>query len=101
MPSMRGFLRSKPKTDDGEGELAESQLVARLAGLFGEMAVDTAESDEQLGDEGATNGTLSPHAPADRGHAQNGKRPGPGRPYLGRPPIIVIGEAPIIVTATE
>src|SRR5579862_739978 len=109
MPSMRGFLRSKPKTDDGEGELAESQLVARLAGLFGEMAVDTAESDGQLGDEaatngttnGATNGALSPHAPADRGHAQNGKRPGPGRPYLGRPPIIVIGEAPIIVTATE
>ena len=105
MPSVRGFLRSKPKTDDGEGELAESQLVARLAGLFGEMAVDTVDANGHLPAETATNGATLPHdivvpAGAPPEHATNGARH-PDRPYLGRPPIIVIGNEPIIVPAPD
>jgi len=105
MPSVRGFLRSKPKTDDADGELAESQLVARLAGLFGEMAVDAVDADGHLPAETVSNGATMAHgimvpAAAVPEHATNGARQ-PDRPYLGRPPIIVIGEAPIIVRATE
>jgi hypothetical protein len=48
MPNMRGFLRSKPKIDEGEWALAESRSAARLAGLFGEMAFDEMDPDEEL-----------------------------------------------------
>ncbi len=92
MPSMRGFLRSKSKTDDDERELAESQLVARLAGLFGELVVDPVDADGQDSAEAATNGATLSHEVAVLKHVTNGARPAK-RPLLGRPPIIVIGAA--------
>ncbi len=97
MPNMRGFLRSKPKIDEGEWALAESRSVARLAGMFGEMALD--EQDEQL--------ELTEAETADEPEAIDDDSA--ERVDAPRPPIIVVGtsakvaeqEAPIGVMARD
>ncbi len=88
MPSMRGFLRSKPKIDEAEAALAESRIVARMAGLFGDETVDEA-AQQDLPDGGPDSGipdALTPDLQAppvtDR-EAEMASRP--------RPAIIVIG----------
>jgi hypothetical protein len=89
MPNMRGFLRSKPKIDEGEWALAESRSVARLAGMFGEMALDEMPLDELDPDEQIE--------PTEEIEAETADEPEAidevpaERPAGPRPPIIVVG----------
>ncbi|MGH2464795.1 MAG: hypothetical protein ACRDGI_04980 [Candidatus Limnocylindrales bacterium] len=88
MPNMRGFLHSKPKIDEGEWALAESRSVARLAGMFGDMALDEDEADDQLELESA-DGDLDPaDEPAELEAIDEGSAERVAGP---RPPIIVVG----------
>jgi hypothetical protein len=81
---MRGFLRSKPKIDEGEWALAESRSVARLAGMFGEMALDEQDSDEQLDlTEGVEAESADEREAIDEDSTERVDAP--------RPPIIVVG----------
>ncbi|HEY2887005.1 MAG TPA: hypothetical protein VGJ17_00175 [Candidatus Limnocylindrales bacterium] len=85
---MRGFLRSKPKIDEGEWALAESRSVARLAGMFGEMALDEQELDEPLELTDDTEADMADEPEAfeeaiEEGPAEEVEAP--------RPPIIVVG----------
>jgi hypothetical protein len=88
MPNVRGFLRPKPKFDEREAVLAESRLVARLAGLFGDEVVDEIEPGEP--GESAEPEIVAGDPP---GAAELPREEAPAPAH--RPPIIVIGGPPI------
>lgn len=104
MPSVPGFLRTKPKIDEGEAVLAESRLVARLAGLFGDEVVEQIEPDGPDDAAAIVEGAPGPAEPSAQ-EQPTGAAPGPVEPAgegqsaasaaSHRPPIIVIGGPPL------